>query len=101
MGRSPRSPDFAAINRAALPMLPSSLRRRLPGGRVVGREYLAINPRGIGRRPRSFKINITAAGNILTEQGAGYRWFTHTAPAAALQPRRRGWASQIAAETEG
>ncbi len=37
--------DFGAINAAALPALPTLLRRWLPDGRQVGREYVARNPR--------------------------------------------------------
>jgi hypothetical protein len=50
--------DFDAINRAALAALPSLLARLLPGGRIVGREYMVRNPRRNDRRPGSFKINL-------------------------------------------
>ena len=49
--------DFAAVNRAALAALPALLRRWLPDGRQVGREYLARNPRRADRRAGSFKVN--------------------------------------------
>ncbi len=51
--------DFDTINRAALASLPSLLRRWLPEGRLVGREYEARNPRRADRRPGSFKVNVT------------------------------------------
>ena len=50
--------DFAAINRAALANLPALLRRWLPDGRLVGREYVARNPTRADMRPGSFRINI-------------------------------------------
>ncbi len=50
--------DFDAINRAALASLPALLRRWLPDGRLMGREYTARNPRRADRRPGSFRINV-------------------------------------------
>ncbi len=49
--------DFPAINRAALASLPALLRRWLPDGRQVGREYVARNPRRADKRAGSFKVN--------------------------------------------
>jgi hypothetical protein len=49
---------FATINRAALAALPAVLARLLPGGQVLGREYVALNPTRADRRPGSFKINL-------------------------------------------
>ena len=50
--------DFAAINRAALASLPALLGRWLPDGRLVGDEYVALNPTRADRRAGSFRINI-------------------------------------------
>ncbi len=50
--------DFPAINRAALASLPALLRRWLPDGQLMGREYEARNPRRADRRPGSFKVNV-------------------------------------------
>jgi hypothetical protein len=50
--------DFAAINRAAQPLLPAILQRILPGGRREGQEYVVRNPRRCDRRRGSFKINL-------------------------------------------
>lgn len=50
--------DFERINCAAMKRLPDILARWLPGGRVKGVEYLALNPRRADRRPGSFKINL-------------------------------------------
>ena len=52
--------DFQAINRAALASLPALLRRWLPDGHLVGREYMARNPRRADRRPGSFRINVNS-----------------------------------------
>ena len=57
---SPRksgSIDFAKINRAALAAFPAVLARILPGGKRVGAELVALNPRRADRRLGSFKIN--------------------------------------------
>ncbi len=49
--------DFEAINAAALRRALDVLRRWLPDGRVVGAEYLALNPTRADRRLGSFKVN--------------------------------------------
>ncbi len=53
--------DFGKVNRAAMADLPSILRRWLPDGRVVGQEFVALNPRRADRRPGSFRINCHSA----------------------------------------
>jgi len=50
--------DFESINRAALAVLPAILRRLLPDGRIIGGEYVALNPTRSDRRRGSFKINL-------------------------------------------
>jgi hypothetical protein len=50
--------DFASINHAALAVMPALLARLLPGGRIKGNEYTALNPRRADRRLGSFKINV-------------------------------------------
>ncbi len=52
--------DFDAINRAGLASMTALLRRWLPDGRLVGREYTARNPRRADRRPGSFRINVNS-----------------------------------------
>jgi hypothetical protein len=42
--------DFAEINRAALAAFPVVLARILPGGKRVGSEVVALNPRRADRR---------------------------------------------------
>jgi hypothetical protein len=49
--------DFAGINRAALAAFPVVLARLLPGGKIVGSEFVALNPRRSDRSPGSFKVN--------------------------------------------
>ncbi len=52
--------DFDLINRAALAVLPSLLKRWVPGGTVQGSEFVARNPTRADRRPGSFKVNINS-----------------------------------------
>jgi hypothetical protein len=49
--------DFAEINRAALAAFPAVLACILPGGKRVGTEIVALNPRRADRRLGSFKVN--------------------------------------------
>lgn len=49
--------DFDAINRAALPALSAILARILPSGKVVHKEWVALNPRRNDRTFGSFKVN--------------------------------------------
>ncbi len=37
------------------------LARLLPDGRVIGREFVALNPRRSDRRPGSFKVRVAGA----------------------------------------
>jgi hypothetical protein len=50
--------DFVNINRAAVRVLPSLIARWLPGGRISGTEYTALNPRRADRRLGSFRVNL-------------------------------------------
>jgi hypothetical protein len=45
------------VNHAALCVLPRLLDRWLPGGRIEGAEYVALNPCRADHRPGSFRIN--------------------------------------------
>ena len=49
--------DFAAINRAALHILPELIARWAPDGKLRGREWVARNPRRADGNPGSFSIN--------------------------------------------
>jgi hypothetical protein len=55
--RRARPIDFGEVNRAALAVFPPLLARWLPGGRIEGAEYVALNPRRADHRPGSFRIN--------------------------------------------
>ena len=50
--------NFKEINAAALAALPSLLNRLLPGGKIIGNEYIARNPRRSDNKPGLFKINM-------------------------------------------
>jgi hypothetical protein len=50
--------DFATINSAALSALPLLCARWIPGGKRIGREYVAKNPTRADKRPGSFKVNL-------------------------------------------
>ncbi len=65
--------DFDSINRAGLASLPALLRRWLPDGRLVGREYTARNPRRADRRPGSFKVNVNTGkwADFATDDAGG------------------------------
>ena len=54
-------PDFANVNAAALAALPTILCRLLPGGKIDGHEFVALNPRRNDKRPGSFKIRMSGA----------------------------------------
>ena len=49
---------FETVNCAALATLPAVLTRLIPGGKILGHEYVALNPTRNDRRPGSFKINL-------------------------------------------
>ena len=58
-GARPRSRiDFKYINCVALNALPSLLDRLLPGGRIEGHEYVALNPKRADRHLGSFRVNV-------------------------------------------
>jgi hypothetical protein len=56
-----RAIDFRAVNAAALTCLGPLLSRLAPGGKVVGGEYVALNPRRADKRPGSFKVRFLGA----------------------------------------
>ena len=53
--------DFANVNAAALAALPGILCRLLPGGKIDGHEFVALNPRRNDKRPGSFNIRMSGA----------------------------------------
>ena len=58
MGSVARRIDFTGINKVAMSRILDLLARWLPGGRLEGREFVAINPRRPDRRLGSFRINV-------------------------------------------
>lgn len=58
VGGCPYTIEFHSINQAAVPALPAILARLLPGGKISGGEYAALNPTRGDHRPGSFKINV-------------------------------------------
>ena len=52
--------DFRAVNQAALPLLPSLIRKWAPDGKRCGREYVAINPTRADLHPGSFSVNLVS-----------------------------------------
>ena len=50
--------DFRHTAQAALRAAPGLLKAWLPGGRMVGNEWLVLNPRRPDRNPGSFKVNV-------------------------------------------
>jgi len=50
--------NFKAINEAAIHSLPRLLARWLPGGKRIGKEYIALNPTRADRHLGSFKVVI-------------------------------------------
>ena len=48
---------FVKVKAAAQPRLVDIIRHWLPGGQVLGQEYVVRNPRRADRRPGSFSIN--------------------------------------------
>ena len=51
-------PNYKAINDAAIRALPEILQRWLPGGKVLGREYVTLNPKRGDRTAGSFSVNL-------------------------------------------
>jgi hypothetical protein len=50
--------DFRRLKDRLNPYILSLVQRVLPGGRLEGREYIAINPKRCDKNPGSFRINI-------------------------------------------
>ena len=53
--------NFAEINRVALAAFPAVLARVLPGGKRVGAEIVALNPRRADTNLGSFKVRVAGA----------------------------------------
>lgn len=49
--------DYGHVKQKTMPHVLSLLNRVLPGGRIRGQEYIALNPRRYDRTPDSFRFN--------------------------------------------
>lgn len=49
---------FARVQEQALPFLPAILHRVLPHGKIIGPEYVALNPHRADSALGSFKVNL-------------------------------------------
>jgi putative DNA primase/helicase len=54
----PQNDLFAQVRCAALAAYPGLLKEWLPGGKLVGNEYIVLNPTRADHTPDSFKINV-------------------------------------------
>ena len=65
--------DYSRITRAALTHARELLEEWLPGGRVCGREYVALNPTRVDHHLGSFRINIQTGrwGDFATSARGG------------------------------
>ena len=79
--------DFATINSAALSALPALCARWMPGGKRIGREYVAKNPTRADKRAGSFKVNLQtgrwadfATGDKGGDRGVARRLLVRASP---------------------
>ena len=49
--------DFELVKQKTVPHILALLHRVLPGGKIQGHEYIALNPRRYDRTPGSLKFN--------------------------------------------
>lgn len=65
--------DFGALNASLLPILPALAASWLPGGRLEGREWTALNPMRGDNRPGSFRVNVEPGrwADFATGEGGG------------------------------
>lgn len=49
---------FKEVKDRAIPYIPSILQRVLPGGRMDGNDYIALNPTRVDNKLGSFRINV-------------------------------------------
>ena len=94
--------DFKAINEAALCSLPLLLARWLPGGKRIGKEYIALNPTREDRKPGSFKVVIVGhRAGVWADFATGDRGGDPISLAAYLFGLRQGEAARKLAEMLG
>ena len=94
--------NFEAINEAALRALPILLARWLPGGKRIGKEYIALNPTRADRHPGSFKVVIVGhRAGVWADFATGDRGGDPISLAAYLFGLRQGEAARKLAEMLG
>jgi len=99
--RSP-SINFAAINRAAMAVLPALLARWLPDGKRIGREFVARNPTRADRAPGSFKVVISGGrAGSWADFATGDRGGDPVSLAAYLHNKSQGEAARALADMLG
>lgn len=87
--------DFKAINSAAVQSLPLLLARWLPGGKRVGKEYIALNPTREDRHRGSFKVVVVGRhAGVWADFATGDRGGDPIALAAYLFGLRQGEAAR-------
>ncbi len=94
--------DFKAINEAAVRSLPLLLARWLPGGKRIGKEYVALNPTREDRHPGSFKVVIGGhRAGVWADFATGDRGGDPISLAAYLFGLRQGEAGRKLAQMLG
>jgi hypothetical protein len=94
--------NFEAINAVAIQSLPHLLARWLPGGKRIGKEYIALNPTRADRRPGSFKVVMVGHhAGVWGDFATGDRGGDPISLAAYLFGLRQGEAARKLAEMLG
>ena len=94
--------DFEAFNQAAVQSLPFLLARWLPGGKRVGKEFVALNPTREDQCPGSFKVVIFGyRAGAWADFATGDRGGDPISLAAYLFGLRQGQAARKLAELLG
>jgi hypothetical protein len=94
--------NFEAINEAALRALPFLLARWLPGGKRIGKEYVALNPTRQDRHAGSFKVVIVGHhAGVWADFATGDRGGDPISLVAYLFGLRQGQAARKLAEMLG
>lgn len=94
--------NFEAINAAAVQSLPLLLARWLPGGKRIGKEYVALNPTRADRKQGSFKVVMVGRRTgVWADFATGDRGGDPISLAAYLFGLRQGEAARKLAEMLG
>ncbi|MFZ3325385.1 MAG: hypothetical protein WA231_05575 [Methylocella sp.] len=94
--------DFGAVAREAVTALPPVLARVLPGGRVVGREYVVLNPRRTDHHLGSFKVRLVGErAGVWADFATGARGGDIVSLVAYLEKIRQDEAARLLARILG